>query len=244
MTSLPLYSLVLGMFLAAQVDPLQGPKGAKGPQPWGPGPPLAQPRNPMGPGQPLWWLTTQFPIWIGAIFVVRRQQRARAERLKMLADEEENQTSYTEEDVMQDFEFKIVRNELYLFDQPQFLAEALREEAQAGWQLVEKFDGNRLRLKRPASQRANDSALPPDYDPYRTAALPEATKTTKAAKRIKDMKNAGSGLAASGTLCVVLGLAATVAWDFWIFVFLFSAFCAAAVAVICVIALIVRYYSE
>jgi hypothetical protein len=33
---------------------------------------------------------------------------------------------------------------------------------------MEKFDDNRVRLKRPASARAQDPSRPPGYDPYRT----------------------------------------------------------------------------
>ena len=39
----------------------------------------------------------------------------------------------------------------------------------AGWKMVEKFDDNRLRVKRPASAQRSDYNLPPGFDPYRTA---------------------------------------------------------------------------
>jgi hypothetical protein len=42
----------------------------------------------------------------------------------------------------------------------------LAEEAQAGWTLVEKFDNSRIRLKRPAVARQQDSQC--TFDPYRT----------------------------------------------------------------------------
>jgi hypothetical protein len=42
----------------------------------------------------------------------------------------------------------------------------LAEEAQAGWTLVEKFDNSRIRLKRPAATRQQDSQC--TFDPYRT----------------------------------------------------------------------------
>lgn len=41
-----------------------------------------------------------------------------------------------------------------------------QEEARAGWELVEKFDDNRVRLRRPMAARGNDHLL--DGDPYRT----------------------------------------------------------------------------
>jgi hypothetical protein len=42
----------------------------------------------------------------------------------------------------------------------------LAEEAQAGWTFVEKFDNNRIRLKRPAAARHQDAQC--TVDPYRT----------------------------------------------------------------------------
>jgi hypothetical protein len=52
------------------------------------------------------------------------------------------------------------------FRKPENLKKYLEEERRAGWVLVEKFDDNRLRLKRPASARRGDAAL--NFDPYRT----------------------------------------------------------------------------
>jgi len=52
------------------------------------------------------------------------------------------------------------------FRKPENLKKYLEEEGRAGWVLVEKFDDNRLRLKRPASARRGDAAL--NFDPYRT----------------------------------------------------------------------------
>ena len=52
------------------------------------------------------------------------------------------------------------------FKNPHKMREILDEESRAGWVLVEKFDDGRLRLKRPASARANDQML--SADPYRT----------------------------------------------------------------------------
>ena len=42
------------------------------------------------------------------------------------------------------------------------------EEAIASWQLVEKFDKNRVRFKRPTSAQKRDAMLPPGVNPYRT----------------------------------------------------------------------------
>jgi hypothetical protein len=271
MVILPAYVLILATLLHAQQQPEQprrgppqvdaqrpgpgkrpGPDQRPGGQPPGlppagslPGNALTTQRSPFVPGDPLWF-ATQLPIWLVLFMGVRRRQQARAQHCQMLADEEETKTPYSQEDLMQDHEFKIVRNELNLFEQPELLAEALREEAQAGWQLVEKFDGNRMRLKRPVSQRASDAALPAGFDPYRTAVLPAATKKALAEKRLKEMKIAGWALAGCVSLGVFCGLAATATNepDFMRFIFILTAVCAGIGAVISAIVLIVRFFSQ
>ena len=66
----------------------------------------------------------------------------------------------------EDWEFKILRSMTRAFKNPNKMREILDEEARAGWVLVEKFDDGRVRLKRPASARANDQLQL--GDPYRT----------------------------------------------------------------------------
>jgi hypothetical protein len=46
------------------------------------------------------------------------------------------------------------------------MEQVLQEEARAGWSLVEKFDNQRIRLKRPHGAKASDQQL--SFDPYRT----------------------------------------------------------------------------
>lgn len=75
-------------------------------------------------------------------------------------------TGYTPQELAEGWEFKIVRSSTAAFRTPAFLRTVLDEEQRAGWTLVEKFDNGRIRLKRPASARANDSAL--GSDAYRT----------------------------------------------------------------------------
>jgi hypothetical protein len=122
--------------------------------------------------------TSLFPAFL-ALFVIpvslvplflalRLLQRAQREQNA----EEEDKTKYTEEDLMEDWEFKIIRNPYRQFEHRAYLEKILQEEAQAGWRLVEKFDGMRVRLKRPVSVRAGDANLPPEYDPYRTVVRP------------------------------------------------------------------------
>jgi len=75
-------------------------------------------------------------------------------------------TAYTNEELAQGVEFKILRANTNAFRKPEVLRHVLEEEARAGWTLVEKFDDARLRFKRPASVKQNDSNL--TIDPYRS----------------------------------------------------------------------------
>ncbi len=76
-------------------------------------------------------------------------------------------TGYTKSDLIEGWEFKILRSATGEFEKPDRLRQALEQEARAGWVLLEKFDGKRVRLKRPASSQAGDAAL--GVDPYRTS---------------------------------------------------------------------------
>src|SRR5580658_1785176 len=80
--------------------------------------------------------------------------------------EEEEMTKYTDADLQGDWEFKIVRSNLASFRNPVVLQQVCAEEARAGWTLVEKFDNQRLRFKRPIAARAGDAGL--GIDPYRS----------------------------------------------------------------------------
>lgn len=90
---------------------------------------------------------------------------ARAARRRR--EEEEAMTKYTDADLTEGWELKILRSATSAFRNPDQLRQVLEEESRAGWTLVEKFDNQRLRLKRPATARSADSTL--DFDPYRTA---------------------------------------------------------------------------
>jgi hypothetical protein len=87
---------------------------------------------------------------------------AEAERRR----EEEEMTVYTEADLKDHWEFKIIRSNTASFRRPEVLRQVCAEEARAGWELVEKFDDQRLRFKRPISARSGDAGL--EFDPYRT----------------------------------------------------------------------------
>jgi hypothetical protein len=125
---------------------------------------LPSPQRPPPPPPP----SRPFPVWVfvwvamlPALVAAQRQQ-------KRLREEEESKTPYTEEDLMNDWEFKILRDPLGRFGREAFRARILQEESAGGWQLVEVFDGARMRLKRPPSARAAGVTLP-GYDPYRLA---------------------------------------------------------------------------
>lgn len=75
--------------------------------------------------------------------------------------------TYTPEDLAEGFEFKILRSATSRFKDPEFLRHSLEEEAPAGWTFLEKFDDQRVRLKRHVAARRNDSTL--RVDPYRTS---------------------------------------------------------------------------
>lgn len=87
--------------------------------------------------------------------------RRRRERL-----EEETMTNYSKSDLIEGWQFKILRSATGEFGKPERLRQALEAEAPAGWVLLEKFDTRRVRLKRPASAQAGDATL--GFDPFRT----------------------------------------------------------------------------
>jgi hypothetical protein len=93
---------------------------------------------------------------------------AAQEAERQQAAEEEEMTRYTDEELRDGWEFKIVRSATREFHKPGVLSDLLEEEARAGWELVEKFDDQRIRLKRPRSAREKDDLLPKGTDPYRT----------------------------------------------------------------------------
>ncbi len=77
--------------------------------------------------------------------------------------------AYSQDDLNDDWEFKIVRSIGGAFHNPDVLNQLLQEESRAGWVMLEKFDDSRIRFKRRCSSRANDARLPPEIDPYRTS---------------------------------------------------------------------------
>lgn len=100
---------------------------------------------------------------------------AAAEQQRLQQQEEEEMTSYSSQDLEDDWEFKILRSAYGAFRDPDHMAEVLEQESQAGWVLVEKFDHQRIRLKRRTSERRND----------RPRSLPHHLRRTNAGARKK-----------------------------------------------------------
>jgi hypothetical protein len=80
--------------------------------------------------------------------------------------EEEQMTAYDKND-LDGWEFKIVRSNFGRFSNLEKVQEVCREEAETGWELVEKFDQYRLRFKRRIEHRSRDNSA--RLDPYRTS---------------------------------------------------------------------------
>jgi len=80
-----------------------------------------------------------------------------------LREEEEKLTAYNRDD-LQGWEFKIVRSVTRIRGDK--FRQLCEEEAQNGWELVEKFDDTRVRFKRPIERRNQDQYS--QIDPYRT----------------------------------------------------------------------------
>ena len=78
---------------------------------------------------------------------------AAAAAAEMQRQEEEEMTPYTEKDLAEGWEFKILGPTSAAFRKPEKLRAILEEESRGGWTLVEKFDDTRIRLKRPSAAR-------------------------------------------------------------------------------------------
>jgi len=65
-----------------------------------------------------------------------------------------------------ELEYKIVQSTTPHFAKTSNLKAVLDEEAQSGWQLVEKFDNYKVRLQRDISHRTGDGSR--SVDAYRT----------------------------------------------------------------------------
>ena len=133
----------------------------------------------------------------GAASAATTAAAAAAQRAR--EQEEEEMTPYSPQDLAEDWEFKILRSNYGSFEDPDRLQEILAEEARAGWVLVEKFDGHRIRLKRPANARKGDASL--DFDPLRT------TLKEQMPARVKQLVG---GIVVFFLLCIAIGVAVAV----------------------------------
>ncbi|MFN2144216.1 MAG: hypothetical protein ACK2T7_02635 [Anaerolineales bacterium] len=122
-----------------------------------------------------------------------------AQEKKKREQEEEEMTPYSDKDLAEDYEFKIVRSATSAFKKRETVEQVIAEESMAGWKFVEKFDDNRLRFKRPASAQRKDHTLPPGVDPYRTT---------------YGMSEAGLAFTILGALAALGGIIALIAWLF------------------------------
>jgi hypothetical protein len=87
---------------------------------------------------------------------------------QLLLQEEEELTHYSDRDLAEDWEFKIVRSGTGAFRKPEEFDKLLEEEGRFGWVLLEKLDNGRVRFKRRAGSRRSGATTSPGDDPYRT----------------------------------------------------------------------------
>jgi len=106
-----------------------------------------QPPPPPRPTPVPWFapLPTWFCIFAGVMY-----------GQKLIRDREEEEEVTTSADGTE-FEYKIIRSPFGAFKKPEKFRAALAEEARVGWELVEKFDDTRVRLRRPTRFRAIDA---------------------------------------------------------------------------------------
>ena|SRR6478609_4368264 len=90
---------------------------------------------------------------------------AAAKRKRDQQNEEEEEVTPFNSDPSGAVEYKIIRSVTSGFRKPEKFRAALEEEARAGWELVEKLDDSRVRLRRPVAWRQKDGELA--QDPYR-----------------------------------------------------------------------------
>jgi hypothetical protein len=95
-------------------------------------------------------------------FVAHQHAAAERERARR-REEEEVMTAYQPDDLAAHWQFKIVKG---TFKTYAHVEAVVQEQAEHGWTLVEVFDQNRIRFKRPAAEAAKDEYR--EGNPYRT----------------------------------------------------------------------------
>lgn len=81
-------------------------------------------------------------------------------------EQEEEEMTMMNTDPSGAVEYKIIRSATGAFKDPGKFRAALDEESRAGWELVEKLDNSRARLRRSTECRKGDAGV--GQDPYRT----------------------------------------------------------------------------
>ena len=81
-------------------------------------------------------------------------------------EQEEEEVTLMNTDPTGAVEYKIIRSATGAFKDPAKFRAALDEEARAGWELLEKLDNSRARLRRLTECRKRDAEL--GQDPYKT----------------------------------------------------------------------------
>ena len=81
-------------------------------------------------------------------------------------EQEEEEVTLMNTDPSGAVDYKIIRSATGAFKDPAKFRAALDEEARAGWELLEKLDNSRARLRRLTECRKRDAEL--GQDPYRT----------------------------------------------------------------------------
>ena len=104
---------------------------------------------------------------------------AAAAAAELRRQEEEEMTPYSDKDLAEGWEFKIVTASMGAFRKPDQFRAILEEEKKGGWVLVEKFDDCRIRLKRPAGAKVTEGDFADGYDPYRSWVGPTAEQRTR-----------------------------------------------------------------
>jgi hypothetical protein len=155
------FVVALPVDLAAQPkDKNQPPIRIQDPvQPWPPQP-LQPPQSPTQPyKQPVPPFAGAMPgLIVIALAVWALQQKLR--------QEEEEEVTPISADPAAGFEYKIMRSTFGSFRELPKLRAMLEEEARAGWEMFEKLDDARVRLRRSVECRQRDADL--TQDPYRT----------------------------------------------------------------------------
>jgi len=90
---------------------------------------------------------------------------AAAKAQQMMDCEEEELSKYNNEELNEEWEFKIVRSVTGVFKNPAKLADLIEREKKYGWVMLEKFDNNRIRFKR---KRCQSGKVSLDENPYNT----------------------------------------------------------------------------